>query len=42
MIIMVGPPASGKSTFSRRYLKPHGYEIVNRDTLKTPAKCIKV
>ena len=37
---MVGPPASGKSTFSERYLVPHGYIRVNRDTLKTPAKCL--
>jgi len=38
---MVGPPASGKSTFSEKYLVPHGYERVNRDTLGTAAKCHK-
>jgi hypothetical protein len=32
----------GKSTFSRRYFKPYNYEIINRDTLQTAAKCIKV
>jgi hypothetical protein len=32
----------GKSTFSRQYFKPHNYEIINRDTLQTPAKCLKV
>jgi bifunctional polynucleotide phosphatase/kinase len=42
MIIMIGPPASGKSTFSERYFVPHGYERVNRDTLGTAAKCLKV
>ena len=42
MIIMCGPPASGKSTFSKKYLVPHGYVHVNRDTLNTAAKCIKV
>jgi len=32
----------GKSTFGRRYFKPHNYELINRDTLQTAAKCIKV
>lgn len=36
---MVGPPASGKSSFYRYHLEPHDYVWVNRDTLKTPAKC---
>ncbi|XP_038049608.1 bifunctional polynucleotide phosphatase/kinase-like [Patiria miniata] len=40
LIIMVGIPASGKSSFVRKYLLPHGYSHVNRDTLNTPAKCI--
>eukprot|EP00301_Raphidiophrys_heterophryoidea_P009772 c1456_g1_i1.p1 GENE.c1456_g1_i1~~c1456_g1_i1.p1 ORF type:complete len:470 (-),score=145.51 c1456_g1_i1:100-1443(-) len=42
MIIMVGPPASGKSTFVKRCLVPHGYVRVNQDLLKTEAKCRKV
>jgi bifunctional polynucleotide phosphatase/kinase len=41
LVVMVGPPASGKSTFSKRIFKPRGYEIVNRDTLGTQNKCIK-
>ncbi|ELU12134.1 hypothetical protein CAPTEDRAFT_157252 [Capitella teleta] len=41
MVIMVGPPASGKSTFCKTVFKPHGYEIINRDTLGTQAKCLK-
>jgi len=42
IIVMMGYPASGKSTFSKKYLVgPHNYEWVNRDTLKTPAKCLK-
>ncbi|GFS01631.1 bifunctional polynucleotide phosphatase/kinase [Elysia marginata] len=42
MVVMVGPPASGKSTFRKRYLEPHGYVAVNRDTLGTMEKCLKV
>jgi bifunctional polynucleotide phosphatase/kinase len=41
LIIFVGSPASGKSTFAKKYFVPNGYEWVNRDTLKTPAKCQK-
>jgi len=41
VVILQGPPASGKSTFARRYLQPHNYELINRDTLQTAAKCIK-
>jgi len=41
MVIMVGPPASGKSTFTKKYFVPHNYERVNRDTLGTAAKCKK-
>lgn len=38
MVILVGSPASGKSTFAKKF---SNYEIINRDTLKTKAKCIK-
>ncbi|CAD5115702.1 DgyrCDS4649 [Dimorphilus gyrociliatus] len=41
IVVMVGPPASGKSTFSRRNFKDHNYVIVNRDTLGTADKCLK-
>nr|KAG5697411.1 hypothetical protein BaRGS_008837 [Batillaria attramentaria] len=41
LVVMVGCPASGKSTFRKRYLEPHGYVAVNRDTLGTAEKCIK-
>ena len=38
----MGPPASGKSSFCENHLVPHGYVRVNRDTLGTAAKCMKV
>ena len=39
VILLVGFPASGKSTFAKRYFQSKGYIIVNRDTLKTQEKC---
>ncbi len=41
LVVLVGPPASGKSTISKKYFEPKGYVYVNRDTLKTQDKCIK-
>jgi len=41
MIILVGRPASGKSTITKAYLEPAGYVRVNMDSLKTDAKCKK-
>lgn len=40
VIIFVGSPASGKSTFWKTHLSD--YTRVNRDTLKTREKCLKV
>ena len=40
MVIFVGSAASGKSTFWKTYLPT--YIRVNRDTLKTREKCLKV
>ncbi|KDO23095.1 hypothetical protein SPRG_11939 [Saprolegnia parasitica CBS 223.65] len=37
MVVLVGSPASGKSTFCRTYFGD--YARINQDTLKTPAKC---
>eukprot|EP00754_Rhynchopus_humris_P038250 Rhum_TRINITY_DN20904_c0_g1::Rhum_TRINITY_DN20904_c0_g1_i1::g.172559::m.172559/K08073/PNKP; bifunctional polynucleotide phosphatase/kinase len=41
LVMFVGPPASGKSTFAQHFIDA-GYTHVNRDTLKTPAKCLKL
>ncbi|BEI84414.1 hypothetical protein CcaverHIS002_0410180 [Cutaneotrichosporon cavernicola] len=40
IVIFVGPPAAGKTSFYRRYFSD--YEHVNQDTLKTKEKCILV
>eukprot|EP01126_Amoeba_proteus_P026815 TRINITY_DN2653_c0_g1_i1.p1 TRINITY_DN2653_c0_g1~~TRINITY_DN2653_c0_g1_i1.p1 ORF type:complete len:613 (+),score=128.35 TRINITY_DN2653_c0_g1_i1:196-2034(+) len=40
MILCVGPPGSGKSTFSRTYFGGSKYVIVNQDTLKTFSACL--
>jgi bifunctional polynucleotide phosphatase/kinase len=42
MIIYVGSPGSGKSSFYEAYFSKHGYVHVNNDTLKTAVKCLKV
>ena len=40
VVIFVGSPGSGKSTFWKNYLA--GYTRVNNDTLRTKEKCLKV
>lgn len=40
MILMVGYPGSGKSTFVSNVLIPLNYVRINRDTLKTATKCL--
>lgn len=42
LVIFVGSPGAGKSSFYRTHLEPLGYERVNQDTLKSRDKCIKV
>jgi bifunctional polynucleotide phosphatase/kinase len=41
MIIMVGCPASGKSTISEFLKNKFNYIIINQDTMKTIEKCFK-
>lgn len=40
MVLFCGFPGCGKSTFFHRFFAPFAYQHVNRDTLKTPEKCI--
>ena len=40
MIIMVGMPGSGKSTFVQKYIVQNNYCVINRDTFGTMKKCI--
>ncbi|XP_059178049.1 bifunctional polynucleotide phosphatase/kinase-like [Physella acuta] len=42
IIVLVGLPSSGKSYFANEILKPKGYAVVNRDTLGTWQKCVKM
>ncbi|AVL94732.1 phosphatase/kinase [Moumouvirus australiensis] len=39
MIMLIGPPGSGKSYFATKYILPHNYIYINRDTCKTKIKC---
>jgi bifunctional polynucleotide phosphatase/kinase len=41
LIVFVGLPASGKSTFAKKHLIAHGYTWVNQDSLKSKEKCVK-
>lgn len=40
LIVMVGYPASGKTTFVKEHLMPHGYLHINRDNLGSWQKCV--
>ncbi|RKP34859.1 polynucleotide kinase 3 phosphatase-domain-containing protein, partial [Dimargaris cristalligena] len=40
LVVVVGFPASGKSSIVERAFRPAGYTHVNQDTLKTRAKCV--
>ena len=42
MIVFVGMPGSGKSSYYKKYLEPLGYVYANQDILKTREKVIKV
>ncbi|KAG9047609.1 hypothetical protein FS837_001867 [Tulasnella sp. UAMH 9824] len=40
IVLFVGYPASGKTSFYKRHFAPAGYVHVNQDTLKTKSKCL--
>ncbi|XP_067101767.1 bifunctional polynucleotide phosphatase/kinase [Osmerus mordax] len=40
IIVAVGYPASGKSTFFHKYIVPQGYAYANRDTLGSWQSCV--
>ncbi|KAN0066529.1 DNA kinase/phosphatase Pnk1 [Thecaphora frezii] len=40
VVLLVGSPASGKSAFYERHMRPAGYVWVNQDTLGTRPKCL--
>lgn len=42
MVIFVGFPASGKSTFAKMHFEPAGYIHINRDTLGSWQKCAQL
>lgn len=41
VVLFVGFPALGKSSFYHRYFRPAGYTHINQDTLKSRDKCVK-
>ena len=41
MVVLVGSPASGKTTVYTRYFEPDRYAHVSRDILGTTAKCVQ-
>ncbi|KAJ3174746.1 hypothetical protein HK101_010853 [Irineochytrium annulatum] len=41
IILFIGAPASGKSSFYKRHLSSHGYIHVNQDTLKNKKACLR-
>ncbi|WWC65205.1 polynucleotide kinase 3'-phosphatase [Kwoniella dejecticola CBS 10117] len=42
IVLFVGPPASGKSSFFRKHFAPAGYEHINQDLLGTRDRCLRV
>ncbi|KZT03593.1 PNK3P-domain-containing protein [Laetiporus sulphureus 93-53] len=41
IVVFVGYPSLGKSSFYKRHFEPAGYVHINQDTLRTREKCVK-
>ncbi|GLB35210.1 putative PNK3P-domain-containing protein [Lyophyllum shimeji] len=41
LVLFVGYPCMGKTSFYRRHFEPAGYVHINQDTLKTRDRCVK-
>jgi bifunctional polynucleotide phosphatase/kinase len=41
LVVFLGFPCLGKSTFFRRHFAPAGYTHINQDTLGSRSKCMK-
>ncbi|TKX22891.1 hypothetical protein C1H76_4926 [Elsinoe australis] len=42
LVLFVGSPGAGKSSFFRRHLEPLGYHRVNQDTLGSRDRCLRL
>eukprot|EP01060_Flectonema_neradi_P006013 TRINITY_DN14016_c0_g1_i1.p1 TRINITY_DN14016_c0_g1~~TRINITY_DN14016_c0_g1_i1.p1 ORF type:complete len:477 (+),score=83.07 TRINITY_DN14016_c0_g1_i1:52-1431(+) len=42
IVVLVGPPGAGKSTFYRKYLLPFGYNHVCKERLGTDSRCVQM
>ncbi|KAG8928212.1 hypothetical protein FRC02_007217 [Tulasnella sp. 418] len=42
IVLFIGYPSTGKTSFYNKYFQPAGYAHVNQDTLKTKPKCLKM
>ena len=40
LIILIGPPGSGKTEFVRKYILDYGYVHINQDVCKTKDRCL--
>ncbi|GAA5829209.1 hypothetical protein JCM3766R1_001018 [Sporobolomyces carnicolor] len=42
VVIFVGSPGAGKTSFYQKYFQPKGYVHINQDTLRTRDNCVKL
>lgn len=42
LVVLVGPPGSGKTEFANKYIVPHGYVHISQDVCKTKQKCLEL